>query len=59
MFYVIVCLLFVVVCVVFHFSGKEERTSGVIVAKFVDSCFSGIGAGLVVFYLSQYIVSLF
>ena len=59
MFYGILAVLFVIVCVVFYLADKEDRTIPVIIAKFTDSCFSGIGAGIVTYILAHYITSLF
>lgn len=59
MFYGILFVLFVLVCVIFVLADKEERTWVTGTAKIIDSCFAGIGAGVVTYALAQYLTSLF
>ncbi len=58
MFYFIVCVLYVAVCYVFHLANSGKRTTATVFAKFTNACFSGIGAGVSVYFLAQYITSL-
>nr|DAY73829.1 MAG TPA: hypothetical protein [Caudoviricetes sp.] len=58
MFYIILLLLFVIGVGIMTLAENERRTFPVLVARIFDSAMSGLGYGIVTFYLAKYFSSL-
>ncbi|UYL04742.1 hypothetical protein EBOKLHFM_00122 [Klebsiella phage KP13-26] len=58
MFYIILLVLFIIAIGIMTLAEQERKTIPVQVAGVIDSAMSGIGFGLVTYYLARYISDL-
>lgn len=58
MFYIILLVLFIIAIGIMTLAEQERKTIPVQIACVIDSAMSGVGFGLVTYYLARYISDL-